>query len=368
MRTMIGSRAAGTDNENGRDRAGGSPFCAGLLSRLRPVPGTLAIVHAARIGDFICATPAFRALRSRLPETRFTLIGMPFHQELVERNRNLDEFELFPGFPGMAEQFFDARTALAFFDRMQRRRFDIAVQMHGSGVYSNPFTLMLGARCTAGFIREGDSPGRLDAAMIWPASSPAASRALALAEFLGAPSCGSKPEFGLLQCDHEAAEEILSGCRPPFVGLHHGSREPEKLWPAQYFAAAGQELNRVLNGTVLVLGGPQEAGAGNRIAEIIGSSARNLAGLQSLGEMGAVISRLSILVTNDSGPAHMAYALSTPSVTLFGGTDPAVWGPPPSPRHSVLRAPAGRLSLLRVEQVVAKALETVRTLATKEIP
>lgn len=73
-----------------------------------------------------------------------------------------------PGFPGIAEQLFEPRRALEFCAAMQAERFDLAVQMHGSGVYANPFTLLLGARVTAGFIRPGDSPGRLDAALPMP--------------------------------------------------------------------------------------------------------------------------------------------------------------------------------------------------------
>ena len=49
---------------------------------------------------------------------------------------------------------------------MQVERFDLAVQMQGSGVYSNPFTLMLGARLTAGFVREGDAAGRLSSSLV----------------------------------------------------------------------------------------------------------------------------------------------------------------------------------------------------------
>ena len=81
---------------------------------------------------------------------------MPFIEELAVRSPHIDRFIPFPGFPGMAEQFFDPRKTLEFFQQMQAENFDLAIQMHGSGVYSNPFTLMLGAKTTAGFIRQGD--------------------------------------------------------------------------------------------------------------------------------------------------------------------------------------------------------------------
>ncbi|OGW49038.1 MAG: hypothetical protein A2078_07220 [Nitrospirae bacterium GWC2_57_9] len=334
-----------------------SPFEPGLLSRIPDRPKNAVIVCASRIGDFLCATPAFRALRRRLPDTQFSLIGLPFVSGLVSRNPYLDHYVPFPGFPGMAEQFFDACKARAFFERMQQQRFGLALQMHGSGAYSNIFTLMLGARFTCGFVREGGDPGRLDAALPWPASIHAARRALALAEFLGAASCGHELDFQLTPGDHAAAEELLRGCKGPFIGLHAGSREPSKLWPEEQFASAGKELQKLLGGTVVVLGGPDEGPAGERIATSLNGVARNLAGRKCLGEMGGVIARLAVLITNDSGPAHIAYALNRPSVTLFGSTDPEEWGPPARPVHRVLRSADRRLESISVDDAVKAALE-----------
>src|SRR5437763_16638241 len=83
------------------------PFAPGLLTRLAERPRKVVIVRANRIGDFLCATPAFRALRAALPGAEITLVGMAFVRDLVARSPYLDRFAECPGFPGMAEQFFD---------------------------------------------------------------------------------------------------------------------------------------------------------------------------------------------------------------------------------------------------------------------
>ena len=119
----------------------GDPLAPGLLARLPAPPRKVALLRASRIGDFLCATPAFRALRAALPGAQITMITLPLLQGLVARSPRLDRYVAFPGFPGIAEQFFDARRTLAFFAAMQAERFDLAIQMQGSGVYSNPFTL-----------------------------------------------------------------------------------------------------------------------------------------------------------------------------------------------------------------------------------
>ncbi len=313
----------------------GDAFAPGLLARL-PAPRRVALVRVSRLGDFICATPAFRALRAALPEAEITLIGLPFARELVARSRQLDRFAPFPGFPGMAEQFFDARRAAAFLRRMQRERFDLAVQMHGSGVYSNPFTLLLGARATAGFVRPGDPSGRLDAALPLPDELPEIERLLALVTFLGAPAHGATPEYPLWPADHAAAERLLARLTRPLIGLHPAARHPTKRWPPERFAAVGTALVERFGGTVVVLGGRETRPLAEAVAAQVRATCRNLAGRTGLGSLGAVVARLAVLVTNDTGPAHIAYALGTPTATVFGGTDPAQWGPPDGPHRVAL--------------------------------
>lgn len=346
------------------------PFAPGLLSRLPELPRKVALVRALGIGDFVCATPAFRALRMALPFAEITLIGMPFVEELVVRSPHIDRFVPFPGFPGMAEQSFDPRKTVQFFQQMQAEQFDLAIQMHG-GVYANPFTLMLGATTVAGFVRQGDPPGLLDAALPMPEKANEVWRVLALTTFLGASLQGDKTEFLLWSEDRAAAETLLAQAEQPLIGLHPAAREATKRWMPQRFIAVGRELQHRYGGTVVVLGGKEEWQLAEMVGQGIDGPYLNLAGKTSLAVLGAVMERLSVLVTNDSDPAHVAYALSTPSVTVFGGTDPNVWGPLKRERHRILvhkilchpcdyrECPVGYTCLegVTVEQVVEAAEE-----------
>src|SRR5687768_7337620 len=105
------------------------PFAPNLLARLSERPKKVAVVRASRIGDFVCATPALRALRKALPEAEITFIGQPLVADLAARCRYIDQFRAFPGFPGICEQGFDAGRALRFFTQMQAEQFDLAIQM-----------------------------------------------------------------------------------------------------------------------------------------------------------------------------------------------------------------------------------------------
>jgi ADP-heptose:LPS heptosyltransferase len=341
------------------------PFTPGFLERLPERPRKVVLLRPSRIGDFLCATPALRALRRALPQAQITMITLPLLRELATRLPHFDRYEPFPGFPGIAEQFFDPRQALDFFRRMQAENFDLAIQMYGSGTYSNPFTLMLGARWTAGFVKE-DWAGLLDAALPFPHEGHEVERILALSTFLGAPAVSTATEFPLQPEDRVTAARFLEGADRPFIGLQTGAREPAHTWAPERLGAAGAELCRRHGGTPIVLAGPEEQALAEEVAHHAGESSLNLAGKTSLPVLGAVIDQLSLLIANDSGPAHIAYALGTPAVVLFGDANPGRYGPPQAGPFHLVFPPGGvtvtdtnpaerRLGEITVEQVASAA-------------
>jgi ADP-heptose:LPS heptosyltransferase len=303
------------------------PFAPGLLTRLAEPPRKIALLRASRVGDFICATPAFRALRAALPGAQITMITLPMLRDLAFRLPYFNSVADFPGYPGIAEQLFDARKTVQFIKEMQSERFDLAIQMQGTGVNSNPFMLLLGARMTAGFVRPGDGPGRLAAALPYPQQEHEIRTVLALTSFLGAPSQGEAIEFPLRAADLQEAAQWLSHVEPPFIGLHPAARDATRRWPLERFASVGAELHHRYDGTIILLGDGMDGIAADTIASMINAPCLNLSGKTSLAALGGIIARLALLVTNDTGPAHIAYALHTPTITIFGGGSPLLNGP-----------------------------------------
>lgn len=122
------------------------------------------------------------------------------------------------------------------------------------------------------------------------------------------------------------AERVVGGLPRPRVGLFPFAARPSKRWPAPRFAELGRTLGRDALSVVL-FGSPAEAEACRKLAVEIGEGVTDLGGRTTIGELAAVLEVCDVVVANDSGGMHLAAAVGTPVVAIFGGTDPAKTGP-----------------------------------------
>ena len=130
---------------------------------------------------------------------------------------------------------------------------------------------------------------------------------------------------------------ILLGLNP---GAEYG---PAKRWPAESFAAVAREVSRKMPECLwLAFGGAGDRALCGDIARLAGDRVLNLAGKTSLRELMALLKLCRVVLTNDSGPMHVAAALGTPVVVPFGSTSPELTGPglPGDPRHQLLKSAA----------------------------
>ena len=134
------------------------------------------------------------------------------------------------------------------------------------------------------------------------------------------------------------------GSWPIVLGLNPGAKYgPAKRWPAENFAAVAREVSRRLQNSVwLTFGTEKDSKLCDRIATLAGVRVLNLAGKTSLRELMAQLKLCRVLLTNDSGPMHVAAALGTPVVVPFGSTSPDLTGPglPGDTRHRLLKSGA----------------------------
>lgn len=173
---------------------------------------------------------------------------------------------------------------------------------------------------------------------------------LHLVGYLGAPTAPLAPRLELSAAERAGAVarvRALAGTRPlpaerPWLGLNAGAEYgPAKRWPAANFVAVAREVGRRTGAVGLILGGPGDLDLAGAMARQL-SDAVNLAGRTGLRDLMQVLAACDLVLTNDTGPMHLAAALGTPVVALFGSTAPELTGPglPGDPRHGVLRGPA----------------------------
>ncbi len=127
----------------------------------------------------------------------------------------------------------------------------------------------------------------------------------------------------------------------PFFGINAGAEYgPAKRWPVEKFIAAALEIRRHIACNWVIFGGQADKQIAEQIEQGIDSAVYNLAGHTSLRELMAALKCCRVLLTNDSGPMHVAAALGTPVVVPFGSTSPELTGPglPGDPRHQLLKS------------------------------
>ena len=171
---------------------------------------------------------------------------------------------------------------------------------------------------------------------------------LHLAAALGASAEPLAPQLFVAPEEIAAAKKKfgLEKIEGPVIGLNPGAEYgPAKRWPVEKFIAAAQEIQRRTNCVWLIFGGKADIELAARIAsETLNPklNTQNLAGRTSLRELMALLKCCRVLLTNDTGPMHVAAALGAPVVVPFGSTSPELTGPglPGDPRHRLLKSDA----------------------------
>ncbi len=290
---------------------------------------SMAIFRALQLGDMLCAVPALRAIRCALPTTRITLVGLPWAEQFAARfPRYIDDFIAFPGHEAFPEQAVKQHQLADFYAGMRARRFDLAMQLHGSGEHSNLVTRAFGARAMAGFGDE--TAGAYEALFPYPHEGPEPLRLLELAHQLGAPHTGPDLEFPLTDADERelGASGVCNGLKPgSYICIHPGARIRDKCWHPARFAQVADKLVDEFGVTVVLTGSANEAELTAAVARAMRHTPVDAAAPISIGAMATLMSRSRLLISNDTGVSHIAAGLRLNSVVIFSKADIRRWAP-----------------------------------------
>ncbi len=288
-------------------------------------PSSILVVRYSALGDVVLATSILEPLRARYPRARIEWVTDPLYAPLLE------------GLPELARVHRIARdgpdSAVGLAARL-RGRFDVAVDLQNkvrSAIVARSAAPLRTAFRRRTAVRALLSLFGADPPLVRAHQTKLYAEALSR---LGIDRAGPT-KIHLSPQAHALAADALQGVEPPAVAIAPGARWATKRWPAERFAAVADALSA--EGCRIVLcGGPsdRDAFAAFRAA----SRARVAADLSflPLDALAAALSRVRLLVACDSGPVHLATAVGTPALALFGPTSTARWGPPPPGRALAL--------------------------------
>ncbi len=278
----------------------------------------IAVLRANGLGDLMVALPALEALRVAYPKAEMVLLGQPLHAALLEnRPGPIDRVIPVPISKGVREEpglAPDPEELERFFAAMRQEAFDLAVQLHGGGRNSNPFVLELGARTTAGLKSPDAVP--LDRWVPYVYFQLEVLRWLEVVSLIGAEPQTLEPRLTVTQQDLEQSYQVVPNTDRPLVALHPGATDPKRRWPADKFAAVGDSLAET-GAMVLITGTRAEGPVASAVASSMREQALDLSGKLSLGALVGILSRCRLVVSNDSGPMHLAAAVGAATVGIY---------------------------------------------------
>ncbi len=301
------------------------------------MPQRILLTQLRRIGDVVLTTPIIRALREAYPQAHITYLTEAPSEQVLRNNPHVDQVLVLPKRQGPVAE-------LGFLWRLRRERFDLVLDFFGNP-RSALLTWFTGAPRRIGLSLRGRRRLYSDAVSLPPGRRFAVEHKALLLAPLGLSVSNLLPEVFPTAAEQAVAEAQLAdlGVGPGelLVGLCPVSRMPYKVWPAERFAAVADHLIERHGARVLFFWGPGEEHFITQVRAHMGQTALPSYPVPSLMEMAALLARCQLLVSNDNGPRHLAVAVGTPTVGIFGRTHAINWTPPAAPAHRAVEFDPG---------------------------
>jgi len=292
-------------------------------------PNKILIVRTDRLGDLILSTPVIKNLRLFFPKSHIAFICRPYTRDALEGNPDLDEVIVYDKY-GKQKSLW-ASIKFAFY--LRKREFDLAIILHPTNRI-HLITFLAGIPERVGWDKK---LGKLLTKRIKHTKQEGKKHELEytldLLRFLDIPIKHSDTYFPVLPRAKTTVEQLLKDKGivedDKFIVIHPSASCPSKRWPQENFRKVIKLLKEKLSFKIIVITSQSEREFGE---ELVGDSGViDLRGRLSIPELGALLKRAALFISNDSGPVHIAASFNTPVISIFGradsGLSPLRWGP-----------------------------------------
>ena len=269
------------------------------------------LIRLSSLGDIVLTTPAIRAVRAHLPDAYVAMLVGKQSAEVLRENPHLNEIITFDRFAKDKDTGEMLRTVRMLREREftlaidLQRKFRTALLMYFSGATER---IGKGALCTVRVPEQGNKH--------------ATAHYFDLLHAAGIPAVDQRLELFLAESEYtdasrrfDTAGVTQTGLK---VGVFPGAGWKLREWMPDRFAAIGDRLFQHFNAEVLIFGGEKESELVHTVANLMDARAIPFAGNLQVRELAACIEKCDLFLTNDTGPMHIAAAVGTPTVSLFG--------------------------------------------------
>lgn len=304
---------------------------AGPLLRRAPTiehPSRILCLRLERIGDLVMTLPALAALRASFPAARIDLVVGSWNRELASALTVVDQVETLDAAWLSREAGATSLGGILHHAMGWRRtKYDVALNFEPD-IRTNLAARLSGARTVAGFRSGGGGP-LLDVALDYDVTRHTRDNALALVHAVtGAPPAPVADALRIPPENRDAARRLLSGVEGVAIGIHVSGGRAIKQWPEDRFADVARRLIAECGATIVFTGAPSDRDRVQRAMRgLPAGHAVDASGETSLLTLAALLEAVTLFVTGDTGPMHLAQAVGTPIVAIFGPSDPQRYGP-----------------------------------------
>jgi len=270
-------------------------------SRLR-----ILVVSTTGLGDTIWAIPGLASLRSSFPSCYLAVLSSNVGAEALANNPHIDALYKF---------------TRSMWRKLYRERFSHVLIFHASQRSANFLSAILGASKVIGTAGQMKGLEWVLTDAIPPQFEHEAERRSRIIEHIGAAPISAAPKVYLLDAERQA-HRLPEG---RWAALHPGAKEPFRRWPLEHFIKVGRVLQQK-GMQILITGSADERSIMEAIAQGL-PGALLLDPKSSVRKLAALLEQMELVVSNDTGPLHLAAALDRPVIGLYGPTDPRLCGP-----------------------------------------
>ena len=301
------------------------------------------LIRLSSLGDIVLTSPAIRAVRQHFPQARISMLVAEQSADLLTENPHLDEVIPFDR-KAKGKDTGEMRRVIRL---LRDRDFDLAIDFQRK-FRTSLIAYLSGARCRVGYhqpngflctVRVPDRNNKaIRAKRI--ASAHAINCYFEMLHAIGVEATDRTLELFITDADRAFSDEIIATkgieADRPKVGLFPGAGWELREWMPERFAAIGDRVAKHFDAQVLLFGGPHEGELVQQVEDLMTTEAISLVGSLHIRQLAALIEQCNLFVTNDTGPMHVAAAMQTPTVALFGPGD-HIRFQPLDPIHTTIR-------------------------------